>query len=70
MLLRRDATAWLSHVIFWGVNAGLAVFAIGLILDASEIKRVGAPVMGVALLVALAILGWRLWSSRLDTAEL
>ncbi|MEO8247292.1 MAG: hypothetical protein ABI622_09275 [Chloroflexota bacterium] len=70
MLLRRDAAAWLSHVVFWGVNGGLAVFVIGLILDSPEIKRVGAPVMGVALLVALAILATRLWSGRLDTAEL
>ena len=70
MLLRRDAPAWLSHVVFWGVNGGLAVFVIGLILDAAEIKRIGAPVMGVALLVALAILATRLWSSELDTSEL
>jgi hypothetical protein len=70
MLLRRDAAPWLSHVVFWGVNGGLAVFVIGLILDSAEIKRIGAPVMGAALLVALAILATRLWSSQLDTSEL
>ncbi len=70
MLLRRDAPGWLSHVVFWGVNGGLTVFVIGLILDSAEIKRIGAPVMGVALLVALAILATRLWSSQLDTSEL
>lgn len=70
MLLRREARAWLSHVVFWGVNTGLAVFVIGLILDTAAIKRIGAPVMGTTLLVALAILAMRAWSSALDTEEL
>ena len=38
---------------FWGVNLGLLVFVIGLILDSAEIKRIGAPVMGIALLFSL-----------------
>jgi hypothetical protein len=32
---------------------------VGLILDTPEIKRIGAPVMGIALLVTLGILAWR-----------
>ena len=50
--------SWVGHVIFWGVNLGLLVFVFGLIVDTAEIKRVGAPVMGITLLVALAILAW------------
>lgn len=56
----------LAHVVFWGVNLGLAVFVIGLIVDTAELKRIGAPVMGVALLVALALLAGRLWSDAPD----
>lgn len=70
LLLRRGAAAWIGQVVFWGVNLGLAVFVIGLILDTAEIKRIGAPVMGITLLVALAILAMRAWSSALETSEL
>jgi cell shape-determining protein MreD len=34
------------------------VFVIGLIVDTAELKRIGAPVMGVTLLAALAVLAW------------
>ncbi|MBA3740697.1 MAG: hypothetical protein H0W98_06090 [Chloroflexi bacterium] len=69
LVLGRAAGA-VSHVIFWGVNLGLVVFVIGLILDTAEIKRIGAPVMGITLLVALAILASRAWTARLETYEL
>ncbi|MBA2264716.1 MAG: hypothetical protein H0W10_08645 [Chloroflexi bacterium] len=69
LVLGRAAGA-VSHVIFWGVNLGLVVFVIGLILDTAEIKRIGAPVMGITLLVALSILASRAWTARLETDEL
>jgi hypothetical protein len=61
--------SWIGHVIFWGVNLGLLVFVIGLIADSAEIKRIGAPVMGVTLYIALAILALRAWSSSLASAD-
>lgn len=67
-----DAAArrsWIGHVIFWGVNLGLLVFVVGLIVDTAEIKRIGAPVMGVTLLVALAILAMRAVSASMTAAE-
>lgn len=70
VLVLRGAAAWIGHVVFLGVNLGLAVFVIGLIVDTAEIKRIGAPVMGVTLLVALAFLAVRAWSSAPDTSEL
>jgi hypothetical protein len=42
-------------VTFWGINGGLALFIVGLILESVTVKRIGAPVMGVFLLAALAI---------------
>lgn len=60
---------WIGHVIFWGVNLGLLVFVVGLIVDTAQIKQVGAPVMGVTLLVALAILARRAVSASLASAE-
>jgi len=72
LFLRGRAPAWVSQVIFWGVNLGLLVFAIGLILDTAEIKRIGAPLMGVTLLLALGLLAARMWAStpaELDEAS-
>ncbi len=53
-----------ARIAFWGVNLGLMVFVVGLIANAAEIKRVGAPTMGVFLLIALALHGWALWTRR------
>ncbi len=60
---------WVGHVAFWGVNLGLLVFVIGLILDAAVIKRIGAPVMGLTLLFALAFLVMRAMSASLAAAD-
>jgi hypothetical protein len=68
VLARTGAAAWIRHVIFWGVNLGLAVFVVGLIVDTAELKRIGAPVMGVTLLVTLAVLAWA--ATRGEPAEL
>lgn len=66
---RRATLAWADQVAFWGVNAGLAVFLVGLIAESSPIKMVGAPVMGVSLLVGLAAIAMRLRDADLATAE-
>jgi hypothetical protein len=70
LFLRGRAPSWMPHVIFWGVNLGLAVFAVGLIVDTAEIKRIGAPVMGVTLLVALGLLAARAWGATPDVEAL
>ncbi len=70
LVLGRSAPAWVRQTIFWGVNLGLVVFAIGLILDTAEIKRIGAPVMGITLLIGLFLLASRAWSGVLETADL
>ena len=60
---------WIGQVMFWGVNLGLIVFVIGLILDSAEIKRIGAPVMGIALLFSLAVLAWAALREPLEASE-
>lgn len=69
VLSAEDRRSWIGHVIFWGVNLGLAVFVAGLIVNTPEIKRIGAPVMGLTLYVALAILALRAWRASLESAE-
>lgn len=58
VLARNGVAGWVRHAIFWGINLGLAVFVIGLIVDTTELKRVGAPLMGITLLGSLAVLAW------------
>ena len=70
LFLRGRAPDWVAHAVFWGVNLGLAVFVVGLIVDTAEIKRIGAPVMGVTLLVALALLASRAWGATPAVGEL
>jgi len=70
LLLRSETRRGLiGQVVFWGVNLGLLVFVIGLIVDTAEIKRIGAPVMGITLLVALAILAYTALKEPLATSE-
>jgi len=61
---RRDRWAWADRLVFWGVNGGLVIFIVGLVLDVVILKRIGAPLMGVSLLLALATFAQRLWASR------
>ncbi|MGK2849578.1 MAG: hypothetical protein ACSLFN_01490 [Candidatus Limnocylindrales bacterium] len=65
-LLVLRAQSLISQLIFWGVNLGLAVFVVGLVVESAEIKHIGAPLMGVTLLFALAVLAWQAWSGTLD----
>ena len=52
-----------------GREPGLIVFVIGLIVDSAEIKRIGAPVMGITLLFSLALLAWTAWREPLAAGE-
>jgi len=70
LLLRLDVRrGWVGQVIFWGVNLGLLVFVTGLIVDTAEIKRVGAPVMGITLLFSLAYLAYAAFREPLEVSE-
>jgi predicted membrane protein len=67
-LSRAKRSSWIGHLMFWGINLGLLVFVIGLIVDTVELKRIGAPVMGIVLLISLGILAlgaWRTSDERL-----
>jgi hypothetical protein len=63
-LRETERSGWFGHLVFWGINLGLAVFAVGLILESAELKRIGAPVMGIVLLLALGLIFVRLWQAR------
>ena len=60
VLSAADRRGWIGQLLFWGVNIGLVVFVAGLLVDTAELKRIGAPLMGIALLVSLAVLALRI----------
>jgi hypothetical protein len=59
---------WLDDLVFWGLNVGLALFIVGLVAESADVKRVGAPIMGLAIVLGLIVLAARLWSTRDDPA--
>jgi hypothetical protein len=66
---RRARWAWADQVVYWAMNGGLVVFLLGLIAVSPELKRIGAPIMGTAILLGLVVIAGRLWTSDLSTAE-
>ena len=66
---RRDRWPWADQVVFWAMNGGLVIFLLGLIAVSPELKRIGAPIMGIAILLGLATIAVRLWSSDLSGAD-
>ena len=53
MLLSSKVSDTANRVIFWSVNIGVIGFAVGLILESAEVKRVFAPILGLGLLYAI-----------------
>ena len=66
---RRDRWPWADQLIFWGANIGLLVFIAGLVLEVAVVKRIGAPLMGVSILLGLATIAMRLRASDLRATE-
>lgn len=64
----RAGSPMLRQVVQWGMNAGLLVFVIGLVTGTQVAKQVGAPTMGVCLLLGLALYGAGLLATRTDAA--
>lgn len=60
----RPRTGPLDQVVTWGTNLGLVVFVLGLLGDVVWLKRLGAPVMGTAILIAIGAFAIRLGDMR------
>jgi hypothetical protein len=61
-MAKRSIWSWADQLVFWGVNAGLVGFVLGLIADAPVLKRISTPVMGTAILLGLATAATRFTS--------
>jgi hypothetical protein len=50
---RSTLTAGATRLVLWAVNTGVVLFLIGLVSDTVVLKRIGTPILGVALLFAI-----------------
>ena len=66
---RSSVWPWADQLVYWLMNVGLVVFAIGLAGETVALKRVGAPIMGIGILLGLAVITMRLRSSDLQAAN-
>jgi hypothetical protein len=57
---RRALLPAADHIAFWGMNAGLVGFVVGLILQEPILKRLFTPVMGASILLVMAVYALRL----------
>ncbi|MDX1690971.1 MAG: hypothetical protein R3290_08115 [Acidimicrobiia bacterium] len=65
-----DRTVTANRILIWGVNVGIAGFAVGLIAVEAVIKRIFTPILGVALLVGIWVYFQELVRARaLDAVE-
>ncbi|TAJ19678.1 MAG: hypothetical protein EPO65_05890 [Dehalococcoidia bacterium] len=54
MRFRRPVAAIVDDIVFVGLNAGLAVFLVGLLAESAPLKQTATPIMGGAILLAVA----------------
>ncbi len=66
---RRSDWARADQAVYWLMNLGLVVFAIGLAAQVAELKRIGAPIMGIGILLGVAVAVKRLRGSDLSAAR-
>ncbi len=57
---RARVWAWADQLVFWLLNAGVAVFIVVLLAKATELERFTAPVMGLAVYLGIATFTLRL----------
>lgn len=63
---RRPRSAIADHLIFFAINLGIIVFAVGLFADVTWPKRIATPVMGGGILLALAMNAAWFWLPRAE----
>lgn len=66
---RRHFWPWVDHLLFWGMNLGLAGFVVGMILQSPEIKRAFSPIIGISILITILAYSIRLYEGRVSIDE-
>ena len=55
MIMATAASEMAAKVVFWGLNVGVAGFAVGLITENSTLKRIFTPILGITLLYGIYV---------------
>ena len=63
-LVGRSASGGRTAQLPWVVNTGVAIFLVGLVADSDILVRIGAPIMGLALLYGIYVFLTRMRSSQ------
>ncbi len=63
-LVARSSTGRPSSALPWLINGGVVLFLLGLVLDVTVLKRIGAPIMGLALLYGIYVFFTHLGGDR------
>lgn len=50
-----DRSSWADHLLFWGMNLGVAAFMVVLLVGGTGLERITAPVMGASILVGIVV---------------
>jgi Zn-dependent membrane protease YugP len=66
-LVARSSAGEANPALLWVVNGGLVLFLLGLVFDVSVLIRIGAPVMGLALIFAVFVFFTQLGAPRAET---
>jgi hypothetical protein len=70
LLAGAAGNALARQLAFWGMNLGLAVFVVGLATGTEILKQIGAPTMGLSLLLGLLVFAAGLVATRRRTDPL
>ena len=63
-LVGRSASGGGTAQLPWVVNTGVAIFLVGLVADSDILVRIGAPIMGLALLYGIYVFLTRMRSPQ------
>ena len=55
LLMSSRVSDGVARALFWGVNVGVAGFAVGLITESAAVKRIFTPLLGLALLYGIFV---------------
>jgi len=67
-LVARFSSGRPSNALPWLINGGVVLFLLGLVLDVTVLKRIGAPIMGLALLYGIFVFFTHLGGNRQTAA--
>jgi hypothetical protein len=64
LTMRTERPPWVDHAVFAGTTIGIGGFVVGLLADADVVLRIFTPILGAAILLAIATHLWGAFGRR------